>query len=450
MNNADDSLNSFLIVSSPILFSKYILQFEVKDFHKEWLNFITNNKYTLLLAPRGSGKSTINTVAFPLWKTIIERKTRVLIVSNTATQAESFGRAIKNYYESDNIERIFGDIKGVPWSPLEMRLQGHGNDKESNITVLGVGGAVLGRHFDLIILDDIADEENMATPLQREKIKIWYRKTLLPSLEPNGELKAVATRFHSDDIYNTFMSDPSFKTKIYDAENYKGKLLWPERLSKEFLAARKSQMGSVLFSMQYKNQIRDEETSIFKEMWFKYYDKLPDDLDFYQGVDLAISEKGDYFVICTVGKDPKSGFYYLADIFYGHYSLSGQFEHIIGKAENYHPIKIAVESNSYQKVVSDELKRNTALPIRALTQFKDKVTRARQLSVLFENGSILFPRKAQWIRELRSELLGFPRGKHDDFVDSLEMATRISQKKEKWDWVKLKESIYAGSYIKKV
>lgn len=250
-------------ISSPILFSEYILQIEVKDFQQEWLNFITNNKYTLLLAPRGSGKSTINSVVYPIWKTITNRNTRVLIVSNTVTLAKSFGRTIKNYYESENIEKVFGDIIDSPWSPLEMRLQGNEN-KESNITVLEVGGDVLDRHFDLIILDDIVDIVNVATFLEREKVKQWYKNTLLPSLEPNGELKVVATRYHPDDIYNTIMNDPSFKTKIYKAIDEKGKLLWPERLSKDFLDTIKSQIGSILFSMQYQNNIRDEGTSIFK------------------------------------------------------------------------------------------------------------------------------------------------------------------------------------------
>ena len=171
-------------------------------------------------------------------------------------------------------------------------------------------------------------------------------------------------------------------------------------------------------------------------------------MDYYQAVDLA-SEGGDYFVICTIGKVPDSGFYYVVDIDRGHYSLRKQFEHIINKAEIYHPIKIAVESNSYQKVVSDDLKRNTALPIKPLPQFKGKTTRGRQLSVHFENGAILFPKKAKWLKILKEELIYFPRSKFDDQVDAIGMAVKISQSGSNYDWTKLKETIFTGNYLQK-
>lgn len=450
LENKSDILKEFSILLSPTTFSKEILRLIVKKFHEEWFNFLTQNKYTLLLAPRGSGKSTINSIAYPIWKCIIDPKIRIIIVSNTFEQAKSFGRATKNYFESGKMQQYFGNLAGEPWSPQDLRLKNHGDLKESNITTLGVGGSMLGRHFDIGILDDVCDDENTNTSGQRRKVLEWYQKIFLPAIEPKGEIHVVGTVFHSDDLYHNIADDPSFLKNTYDAEGYQGGLLWPERLSREFLDNRKFQMGSVLYNMQYRNKIITDETSIFKEGWFRFYNKLPDNVDYYQGVDLAISEKGDFFVITTIAKEPNTGLYYLVDIFKGHYSLSQQFDHIIQKAENYHPIKIAIESNSYQKVVSDELKRNTALPVRAINQFKDKVTRARQLSVLFENGSLLFPRNSKMVEKLTTELLTFPRAKYDDQIDSLELATRISQKGEKWDWTKLKSTIYTGNYLQKV
>jgi predicted phage terminase large subunit-like protein len=445
---SDQILNDFSSVVSPAVFAKKVLQMEVKPFHEEWINFMESNPYTLLLAPRGAGKSTICTVAYSVWKSLMDRQSRILIVSNTFDQSASFGREVKSYLESDNIQERFGDLESIPWSPHELRLQNHAG-KESNITTLGVNGSVLGRHFSMILLDDIADEENTSTKGQRDKLLSWFQKTLIPTLNPGGSIHAIGTVFHRDDIYSFLQADPSFKTKVYDAEDYNGNLLWPERLNEEFLKNRKSQMGEVLYNLQYRNKIISDETSIFKEIYFKYYSQLPQDLDYYQAIDLA-SETGDYFVICTIGKAPDSGFYYIIDIDRGHYSLRQQFEHIIQKAEIYHPIKIAIETNSYQKVVSDDLKRNTALPIKPVSQFKGKITRARQLSVFFENGAILFPKKARWLKNLKEELIYFPRSKHDDVLDAMDMCVRVSQSGGKWNWAKLKETIYTGSYLQKV
>jgi phage terminase large subunit-like protein len=40
----------------------------------------------------------------------------------------------------------------------------------------------------------------------------------------------------------------------------------------------------------------------------------------------------------------------------------------------------------------------------------------------FESGSVHFPAEAPWLEDLIAELLAFPRGRHDDQVDSVSQA----------------------------
>jgi phage terminase large subunit-like protein len=40
----------------------------------------------------------------------------------------------------------------------------------------------------------------------------------------------------------------------------------------------------------------------------------------------------------------------------------------------------------------------------------------------FENGQVLFPKEAPWLRDLEEELFAFPSGRHDDQVDSISQA----------------------------
>jgi predicted phage terminase large subunit-like protein len=40
-------------------------------------------------------------------------------------------------------------------------------------------------------------------------------------------------------------------------------------------------------------------------------------------------------------------------------------------------------------------------------------------SVKIEAGHVHLPRRAEWLDDLRSELLQFPHGRHDDQVDSV-------------------------------
>lgn len=50
---------------------------------------------------------------------------------------------------------------------------------------------------------------------------------------------------------------------------------------------------------------------------------------------------------------------------------------------------------------------------------KDKVLRAEANSVPIENGQVYLPRKAPWLDALCQEIRHFPRGAHDDQVDSI-------------------------------
>jgi predicted phage terminase large subunit-like protein len=52
----------------------------------------------------------------------------------------------------------------------------------------------------------------------------------------------------------------------------------------------------------------------------------------------------------------------------------------------------------------------------------DKRTRMSIQSVKFESGQVLFPNGAPWLAELEAELFAFPKGRHDDQVDSISQA----------------------------
>jgi predicted phage terminase large subunit-like protein len=60
-----------------------------------------------------------------------------------------------------------------------------------------------------------------------------------------------------------------------------------------------------------------------------------------------------------------------------------------------------------------------AIPIRPEG---DKVMRMSAQSAKIEGGEVYLPRHAKWLDDLRTEILAFPRGLHDDQVDSISQA----------------------------
>ena len=63
------------------------------------------------------------------------------------------------------------------------------------------------------------------------------------------------------------------------------------------------------------------------------------------------------------------------------------------------------------------------LPIHEVRADKDKLTRSWVAQAQMEQGKVWFPpRSTPWYPEIEEELLAFPVGHHDDFVDTLSYA----------------------------
>lgn len=411
-----------------------MLGYDVTDFHAEWLEFQRCAKKSLLLAPRGHGKSTICNITYVLWKLLNNPDLRVMIVSNTLSQATSFLREIKTHIETNSTFLInFGAQKGNKWTEDEIILKHRKRiAKEANITAMGVLGPVISKHYDLIILDDVVDEENARTKTGRKRLKTWFYMTLLPTLEPDGELHLIGTRYNQQDLYGELIAGQGgYKVKVAKAIKSEGNALWPEKFSVEKLFEIKSEAGSAIFNAQYMNDITAMKGSIFKEQWLRFYDVEPPYLKLYQAADLAIgeSERHDYFALVTVGKD-NNGNIYVLDTYRGRLSFDEQFALIRNRYQRFNSdntpvMRVGIESVAYQEALAGRLRKNTNIPVKSIRRSKDKITRAHIFSAQLENGKIYFLGDGSQM-DLIEELLLFPEAEHDDLFDALETAVSMA------------------------
>jgi len=422
----------------PESFIKDVLGYKLEGFHKEWLDIQIQNKKSLILAPRGHGKSTICTIAYPLWRLLNNPDLRILIVSNTSAQACAFLREIKAHLQTNPfIRKHFPDLAGAPWSENELNLSIRRiKAKEPSITALGILGPVISRHYDLIILDDVVDEQNSASQNQREKLVLWYYKALLPCLEPDAELHIIGTRYHYLDFYghliaNDFARSHWIYRAIDNKNGYRESSLWEEKFPLSLLLEIRKQAGSTIFNSQYQNDIELMKGAIFKPEWIKYYDALPQRLEKIIGIDLAISEKehADFFAIAVIGLEPKTGKIYVLDIFRDRLSFKNQILSTIQLFQKHNQedspvLRVCVENNGYQEAFAQELRRK-GLPVRSVPRIKDKISRAYQLQAKIETSIVMFPR--QNTDALIQELILFPESEHDDLFDALELAVSQSR-----------------------
>lgn len=438
-------------------FVRDILGYQFTPFHRRWWDFTKNNPSSLLLAPRGHGKSTILTVAYALRRVLDDPDLRVLLVSNTAAQAQAFLREIRHHLEANHrVIAAAGPLKGAPWNDSEISLASRTTGaKEPTLCAMGVNGPVISKHFDLILLDDVVDEEMAASRLMRGRARNWYFKELLPTLEPDGEIHVIGTRYHHDDLYGRLMETgvPALIERAVALEDGVERALWEEKFSLEKLREKREQAGSAIFNAQYQNDVSLMAGAVFKPEWIARK-TVPPPYRLYQGVDLAIgaADHHDYFAHVTVA-ECGPGLYQVAGAYRARLSFEEQFNAVRTLFEAHNTchapvVQVGVESVGYQAALVQKLKAETNVPVKAVNQTRDKVARAMGIQGLVETGRLCFPPagpkgcgdkneggmdippEKRWVRRdmgnLIAEMLAFPDSDHDDLVDALEIALSMA------------------------
>lgn len=436
---------------------KYITCRSLQPLHASIIHNVSDNQASMDLAPRGHGKSTIGDVDFCITKVLRNPDIRIMIGSKTQTQASAFLKEIRTHFEQNvNLIRIFGDWKKSRdnvWNDKEFTVNRRTViKKEATVSALGASGAVVSKHFDIIIGDDLVGFENARTEAQRKVLKEWFYSSLYPTLEPDGEIHILGTRYSPMDLYEDLIKSKNYKVNVQQAITVKDGQeysLWESKFSLKKLRSIREEAGLIIFNMQYQNNTELAKGKIFKYKYFKHFEEYEVDYDLnrvrvkvldsqgvpywipvriYMGADLAISEdetsNNDYFVLTVIGVDKNKNVYVL-DYLKERLTFNAQLNAILDYGKNKFPMveRIGVETVQYQKSLAQEIRRLSLLPVVNIQTSKDKVTRAMRRSALFENGKV-------WFRigmdDLEECLLLFPEVDHDDLFDGLDFALTVA------------------------
>ena len=90
-----------------------------------------------------------------------------------------------------------------------------------------------------------------------------------------------------------------------------GSLLFPAKLSKEFLDRQRKIQGSYIFAHQYNNEIIPGDDQDFKKEWLKYYTELPRLKHTFAMIDPAISldQAACFTAFCVVDVDVENNWF---------------------------------------------------------------------------------------------------------------------------------------------
>ncbi|MBI4397406.1 MAG: phage terminase large subunit [Elusimicrobia bacterium] len=407
---------------------------QLTELHLSWFDTLIRHKHLLLLAPPGHYKSTVCTIVYPLFRLAEDCNLRALIVNEVLENSKNFLREIKGHIQqNEKFRDKYGhwNLSADTWTEERILIPRTEIRKEPSIAVASVLGTVVSIHPSLIIVDDPCSNRNTQTPHQRQKVITWFQRDLLPRLDHGGQIIVVMTRWHTEDMAGWIMGNPGFEDwKVINLaaewadEEGRHHVLFPQKFNKEDLAKHRARLGTGAYNCLFLNNPCSLEGADFKAAWIEScrYDRLPEDLTIFAGVDLAIGRKESNarFATCVIGID-KLGDAYILDAYRDRIGFPEQLKAVKRLNRLHHPRLICIESNGYQAAFAESLRTDPEtrlLPIREVMTQGDKDARIRGLSPLFENGAIRLPRQCP---DLEEELLSFPSGTKD-LLDALWIA----------------------------
>lgn len=203
--------------------------------------------------------------------------------------------------------------------------------------------------------------------------------------------------------------------------------LWPSRKGLPFLAEAKQQ-DKAGFGALYMGQPTPEDGDYFKAADLVEYnpEDLPDSLTIYGASDHAVGlkQRNDSTVLGCIGVDEKDDIWVLPSLVWGKMPTDQTVEELIQQFKNQKPMTWWMESEMISKSFGPFLlkrmeEEGVYTPIEPVIASKDKSTRGRSIQGRIQMRKVHFPRDAVWWPEARRQMLMFPNGAHDDFVDWL-------------------------------
>lgn len=414
------------------------------------LQEITDSKearFVIFMMPPGAAKSTYTSKTFPPWflgrrlqlNTI--SKPCILACSYSKDLAAKFGRDARNLL--DDNENVLGySLRGDSKAADEWETTNGGR-----YFCAGVGAGLAGHRADLGLIDDyLGNQEDADSKTVRDKQWSWFWGDFWPRLKPGASLVIIANRRHEDDLIGRLLNlenadslpiHPSkwevIRLPFFAEENdllgrTPGARLWPEWYTEVQANIVRKLPGRVRAGL-WQQSPRPEEGDYFKADWIRGYkpEELPPvaNMRIYAASDHACSEESDANKTCLLlgGWDGKI-LWILPKIWWERkdtgqvtrsmLSLNREFEPLIWWAEKGHI------SKSIGPFLRDQMvETRNFIRMEEVTPARDKPTRARSVQGMMEFGLVRFPKYASWWPKAEDELLTFPGGKTDDFVDTL-------------------------------
>jgi len=421
---------------------------KLANFHKEWINLISNNRFLNITSFRGSCKSHLFAIWYPLWTVWYKRSKNILVVSRDLKQATKIMDDLTStIIDNELLNSLMPNDRKLTWSKSEINTT-----TKCKVFTRALTDSILGVRTDYVLVDEAGSFNN-------DQIEL-YRRAIEPTVDlRKGKIVVIGTPRHLADLLSILKQNKAYISKVYKIlEN--GKSIWPEVYSDEDCKKIRERIGESAWQSEYLcNASAEAEGAIFPG------ELIGKCLDFTRK--FSTFDEGGIKILAAdfaIAKGPTADFdaYTVVEKVAGVTVLKHGERHkglsIAGKAmrlkelyDLYKCESIYVDPSNVGEAVMEEI-RNMGLPIYPV-EMHSAARNHLLLNMLrmMENNQLVIPRDLEdtatytYTQNLISELLGFQQVKskatdtlqirsraiHDDCAISLAIACKgIANKKE--------------------
>src|SRR5260370_7092522 len=437
--------------AQPYLYNWHI---DAMAWHLEQCAIGAIKRLVITLPPR-YGKSICASVAFPAWVLGRDPSKRLICDSYSENLAGKLAGDWRNVMESDWYRSAFPGTRISRDKNAELNYV---PTRQGYRYSTSVGGDLEGRGGNLIVVDDPINSEGGMSEATRSTVNNWFDSTLYTRLDSKRDdvIILIMQRLHMDDLAGYVMqrdhwthlnlpaiAETEQRIQIGNDEFHTrkaGDILHQERESQKDLEEAKATVGSFNFRPQYQQCPEPPEGEIIKWGWFQFFDACParvtNDRIIQTWDTTSKTKELSGYSLCTSWLVQENR-YYLFDVLrekLDYPSLKRRvFEHSIRHDANSVLIEDKCSGTSLIQDIKQENTFGIPDPIGILPE-GDKITRMSAQSAKIEAGQVYLPKQAPWLGDLQAELLQFPRGRHDDQVDSISQFLNWIQRRTGTVW----------------
>lgn len=394
--------------------------------------------------PIRHGKSELTTIRYPVYRLEHQKALRIVVACHTQELASKFGRKSRRLAESR-------------FSLSQDRTAAHDweTPEGGRYRSVGVGGAVIGDGFDLLIVDDpFKSREEAESVTIREKVWEWFSGDLYGRQEPGAAIILIMSRWHEDDLVGRALNGetgdtwdnlrfPALAEEEDPLGRAVGQALCPERYDETWLRNRESAKPYEFLS-QYQQRPSAKEGHLFQVAMLQYVDRVPIGLESCRAWDLAATEgDGDWTAGTRMSGPDGDGLWYVEPLRFQHEpnvrnQLILQTSQLDGVQTR---IRIPQDPGAAGKESAGSLIRLLAgFTVKASTVSGDKFVRAEPFAAQVNAGNVRVvtggtPEGRQAARDYVEELRQAPHGAHDDMIDgSSDAFNELAAKRELQVW----------------